>query len=54
MPHAEKHLSCEQKKKEKFVAIKLEGSDEREVEVVNLYENNENEHVGMGWSWDEI
>ena len=34
MPPSEEHSSCEEKKKERLVAIKLEGSDEREAEVV--------------------
>jgi len=33
------------KKKKRLVAIKLEGSDETEVEVVHFYEISE--HVGM-------
>lgn len=33
--------------KKRLVAIKFDGSDEREAEVVQFYEINENEHVGM-------
>lgn len=50
MPPSEGYSSCEEKKK-RLVAIKSEGSSEREAEFVQFYEINENEHVGMRWPW---
>lgn len=47
MPPSEELSSCEEKKKKRLVAIKLEGSGERGAEVVQFYEINENEHVGI-------
>ena len=47
MPPSEEYSSCEKKKKNRLVTIKLEGSDEREAEVVQFNEINENERVGM-------
>lgn len=47
MPPSGEYSSCEEKKKRRLVAIKSEGSDERETEVVQFYEISENEHVGM-------
>lgn len=47
MPTSEEYWSCEEKKKKRLVAIKLEGSDGREAEVMQFYEINENEHVGI-------
>lgn len=47
MPPSEEYSSCEKKKKNRHVAIKLEGSDEREAEVLQFNEIHENEHVGM-------
>lgn len=45
IPPSDEYSSCEEKKR--LVAIKSEGSAGREAEVVQFYEMNENEHVGM-------
>lgn len=47
MSPSEEYSSSEEKKKKRLVAMKLDGTGERDAEVVEFFEINENKHVGV-------